>query len=97
MRIASLETSLVQRSTDVSCALLTAAGSWLKGIKHLQGIKHSCRADDILHLCSCCRDVVDAIVRKKRAEMDAEADFELKELNKIKVKGACVYSSLGLG
>ncbi|OPJ76850.1 axonemal dynein light chain domain-containing protein 1 [Patagioenas fasciata monilis] len=35
---------------------------------------------------SCCRDVVDAIVRKKRAEMDSEADFELKELNKIKAE-----------
>ncbi|KAM6343148.1 axonemal dynein light chain domain-containing protein 1 [Alca torda] len=35
---------------------------------------------------SSCRDIVNAIVRKKRSEMDSEADFELEELNKIKVK-----------
>ncbi|NWQ76352.1 AXDN1 protein, partial [Columbina picui] len=35
---------------------------------------------------SCCHDIVDAIVRKKRIEMDSEADFELKEMNKIKAE-----------
>ncbi|NXN75153.1 AXDN1 protein, partial [Himantopus himantopus] len=35
---------------------------------------------------SCCREIVYAIVRKKRSEMDLEADFELKELNKIKTE-----------
>ncbi|NXW29834.1 AXDN1 protein, partial [Phaetusa simplex] len=34
---------------------------------------------------SCC-DIVNAIVRKKRSEMDLEADFELEELNKIKTE-----------
>ncbi|KAM6124471.1 axonemal dynein light chain domain-containing protein 1 [Pterocles gutturalis] len=33
---------------------------------------------------SSCREIVNAIVRKKRSEMDLEADFELEELNKIK-------------
>ncbi|XP_075364050.1 axonemal dynein light chain domain-containing protein 1 isoform X6 [Mycteria americana] len=33
---------------------------------------------------SCCGEIVHAIVRKKRSEMDSEADFELEELNKIK-------------
>ncbi|XP_071607281.1 axonemal dynein light chain domain-containing protein 1 [Heliangelus exortis] len=32
----------------------------------------------------CCREIVNAIVRKKRSEMDLEADFELKQLSKIK-------------
>ncbi|NXV13726.1 AXDN1 protein, partial [Cepphus grylle] len=35
---------------------------------------------------SSCRDIVNAIVRKKRSEMDLEADFELEELNKIKTE-----------
>nr|XP_009489131.1 PREDICTED: axonemal dynein light chain domain-containing protein 1 [Pelecanus crispus] len=35
---------------------------------------------------SCCREIVNAIVRKKRSETDLEADFELKELNKIKTE-----------
>ncbi|NWH26263.1 AXDN1 protein, partial [Grus americana] len=35
---------------------------------------------------SCCREIVNAIVRKKRSEMDLEADFELEELNKIKTE-----------
>ncbi|XP_066857288.1 axonemal dynein light chain domain-containing protein 1 isoform X2 [Anser cygnoides] len=35
---------------------------------------------------SCCREIVSAIVRKKRSEMDLEADFELEELNKIKTE-----------
>ncbi|XP_040984003.1 axonemal dynein light chain domain-containing protein 1 isoform X2 [Aquila chrysaetos chrysaetos] len=35
---------------------------------------------------SCCREIVNAIVRKKRSEMDSEADFELEELNKIKTE-----------
>ncbi|NWX21657.1 AXDN1 protein, partial [Aegotheles bennettii] len=35
---------------------------------------------------SCCRKIVNEIVRKKQAEMDVEADFELKELNKIKTE-----------
>ncbi|NWQ93591.1 AXDN1 protein, partial [Burhinus bistriatus] len=35
---------------------------------------------------SCCRKIVNAIVRKKRSEMDLEADFELEELNKIKAE-----------
>ncbi|NXS69741.1 AXDN1 protein, partial [Pandion haliaetus] len=35
---------------------------------------------------SCCRKIVNAIVRKKRSEMDSEADFELEELNKIKTE-----------
>lgn len=52
---------------------------------------HSCRANDVLHLCSCCREIVNAIVRKKRSEMDSEADFELEELNKIKVKGCLCF------
>ncbi|KAM9378972.1 axonemal dynein light chain domain-containing protein 1 [Phaethornis superciliosus] len=32
----------------------------------------------------CCREIVNALVRKKRLEMDLEADFELKQLSKIK-------------
>ncbi|XP_021127970.1 axonemal dynein light chain domain-containing protein 1 isoform X1 [Anas platyrhynchos] len=35
---------------------------------------------------SCCREIVSEIVRKKRSEMDLEADFELEELNKIKTE-----------
>ncbi|XP_075364045.1 axonemal dynein light chain domain-containing protein 1 isoform X1 [Mycteria americana] len=35
---------------------------------------------------SCCGEIVHAIVRKKRSEMDSEADFELEELNKIKTE-----------
>ncbi|NXV93485.1 AXDN1 protein, partial [Calonectris borealis] len=35
---------------------------------------------------SCCREIVNAIVRKKRSEMDLEADFEMEELNKIKTE-----------
>ncbi|KAM6199872.1 axonemal dynein light chain domain-containing protein 1 [Sarcoramphus papa] len=35
---------------------------------------------------SCCREIVSAIVQKKRSEMDLEADFELEELNKIKTE-----------
>ncbi|NWU53164.1 AXDN1 protein, partial [Dromas ardeola] len=35
---------------------------------------------------SSCRDIVNAIVRNKRSEMDLEADFELEELNKIKTE-----------
>ncbi|NXW00238.1 AXDN1 protein, partial [Fregetta grallaria] len=35
---------------------------------------------------SCCHEIVNAIVRKKRSEMDLEADFELEELNKIKTE-----------
>ncbi|NWZ22004.1 AXDN1 protein, partial [Asarcornis scutulata] len=35
---------------------------------------------------SCCREIVSEIVRKKRSEMDLEADFELEELNKIKIE-----------
>ncbi|CAN0223039.1 unnamed protein product [Bubo scandiacus] len=35
---------------------------------------------------SCCREIVTAVVRKKWSEMDSEADFELKELNKIKTE-----------
>ncbi|XP_009580889.1 PREDICTED: axonemal dynein light chain domain-containing protein 1 [Fulmarus glacialis] len=35
---------------------------------------------------SSCREIVNAIVRKKRAEMDLEADFEMEELNKIKTE-----------
>ncbi|KAM9283160.1 axonemal dynein light chain domain-containing protein 1 [Morus bassanus] len=35
---------------------------------------------------SCCREIVNAIVRKKRSETDLEADFELEELNKIKTE-----------
>ncbi|XP_042729840.1 axonemal dynein light chain domain-containing protein 1 [Lagopus leucura] len=35
---------------------------------------------------SCCREVVSAIVRKKRSEKDAEADFELEELDKLKTE-----------
>ncbi|NXK26079.1 AXDN1 protein, partial [Arenaria interpres] len=35
---------------------------------------------------SSCHDIVNAIVRKKRSEMDLEADFELEELNKIKTE-----------
>ncbi|XP_069646827.1 axonemal dynein light chain domain-containing protein 1 [Haliaeetus albicilla] len=35
---------------------------------------------------SCCHEIVNAIVRKKRSEMDSEADFELEELNKIKTE-----------
>ncbi|NXC41116.1 AXDN1 protein, partial [Penelope pileata] len=35
---------------------------------------------------SCCREIVSAIVRKKRSENDSEAEFELQELNKIKTE-----------
>ncbi|KAM6262680.1 axonemal dynein light chain domain-containing protein 1 [Porphyrio hochstetteri] len=35
---------------------------------------------------SCCRELVNTIVGKKRSEMDLEADFELEELNKIKTE-----------
>ncbi|XP_074733346.1 axonemal dynein light chain domain-containing protein 1 [Strix uralensis] len=35
---------------------------------------------------SCCHEIVNAVVRKKQSEMDSEADFELKELNKIKTE-----------
>ncbi|NXF50836.1 AXDN1 protein, partial [Oceanites oceanicus] len=35
---------------------------------------------------SCCQEIVNAIVRKKRSEMDLEADFELEKLNKIKTE-----------
>ncbi|NXT23855.1 AXDN1 protein, partial [Syrrhaptes paradoxus] len=35
---------------------------------------------------SSCQEIVNAIVRKKRSEMDLEADFELEELNKIKTE-----------
>ncbi|NXS49557.1 AXDN1 protein, partial [Balaeniceps rex] len=35
---------------------------------------------------SCCREIVNAMVRKKRSETDLEADFELEELNKIKTE-----------
>ncbi|NXD87037.1 AXDN1 protein, partial [Halcyon senegalensis] len=35
---------------------------------------------------SSCREIVNAIVRKKRSEMDLEAGFELEELNKIKTE-----------
>ncbi|NXP08383.1 AXDN1 protein, partial [Thinocorus orbignyianus] len=35
---------------------------------------------------SSCHDIVNAIIRKKHSEMDSEADFELKELNKIKTE-----------
>ncbi|NWI24722.1 AXDN1 protein, partial [Sula dactylatra] len=34
----------------------------------------------------CCREIVNAIVRKKWSETDLEADFELEELNKIKTE-----------
>ncbi|NXT32816.1 AXDN1 protein, partial [Pelecanoides urinatrix] len=34
----------------------------------------------------CCREIVNAIVRRKRSEMDLEADFEMEELNKIKTE-----------
>ncbi|XP_048799760.1 axonemal dynein light chain domain-containing protein 1 isoform X4 [Lagopus muta] len=35
---------------------------------------------------SCCREVVSTIVRKKQSEKDAEADFELEELDKLKTE-----------
>ncbi|NWY49612.1 AXDN1 protein, partial [Chionis minor] len=35
---------------------------------------------------SSCHEIVNAIVQKKRSEMDSEADFELEELNKIKTE-----------
>eukprot|EP00076_Gallus_gallus_P043271 XP_025008809.1 axonemal dynein light chain domain-containing protein 1 [Gallus gallus] len=35
---------------------------------------------------SCCHEIVSAIVRKKRLEKDSEADFELEELNKLKIE-----------
>ncbi|NWH49481.1 AXDN1 protein, partial [Fregata magnificens] len=38
---------------------------------------------------SCCHKIVNAIIRKKWSETDLEADFELEELNKIKVKECC--------
>nr|XP_021141410.1 axonemal dynein light chain domain-containing protein 1 isoform X2 [Columba livia] len=61
----------------------------LLGVNKLQHEAQELVAEMCRHsgsIVSCCRDVVDAIVRKKRAEMDAEADFELKELNKIKAE-----------
>ncbi|NXJ10988.1 AXDN1 protein, partial [Odontophorus gujanensis] len=37
---------------------------------------------------SCCREIVSAIVRKKRLEKDSEADFEQEELNKLKTESS---------
>ncbi|XP_050568304.1 axonemal dynein light chain domain-containing protein 1 [Cygnus atratus] len=46
---------------------------------------------------SSCREIVSAIVRKKRSEMDLEADFELEELNKIKQQPSAGADDLSEG
>ncbi|OXB53312.1 hypothetical protein ASZ78_014789 [Callipepla squamata] len=69
----------------------------LQSARKLQGeaeelVAKMCRLSG--SLISCCHEFVSAIVQKKQLEKDSEADFELEELNKLKVKGVCVCSCL---
>ncbi|NXW44019.1 AXDN1 protein, partial [Nyctiprogne leucopyga] len=56
--------------------------------------KLQCEAEELVaemgrlsgSIVSCCHEFVNAIVQKKPSEKDLEADFELKELNKIKTE-----------
>ncbi|NWI65000.1 AXDN1 protein, partial [Todus mexicanus] len=65
-----------------------------KELKLLGAYKLQHEAEDLIaetdrlsdFVVSSCREIVNAIVRKKQSEMDLEADFELRELNKIKTE-----------
>lgn len=67
-------------ATTGSCTILT------KGKQVFEGI--AWRVGDILCLLSCCKELVDVTIRKKQAELDSDHNYELRELEKIKVIAA---------
>ncbi|KAM9130230.1 axonemal dynein light chain domain-containing protein 1 [Pangshura tecta] len=63
-------------------------------IKRLRGYKLEEEAMNLVpklsrfssYIMSCCKELVDVIVRKKQAELDSDHDYELRELEKIKTE-----------